>query len=67
MVYMTVAEVARQLRVDESTVRIWIRSGMLPAIRVGRQYRIARSDYEYFIARKEKPQDQMVRALAYAS
>jgi len=39
---MTVPEVARALRCTEGTVRHWIRTGRLPAIRVrgGRQYRI---------------------------
>lgn len=66
MEYLTVAEVAKKLRVDESTVRIWIRTGKLPAIRVGRQYRVDRAAYEQFIGAKEKPQDNMVRALAFA-
>ncbi len=63
---MTVAEVAKALRVDEKTVRNWIRRGLLVGVRVGRQYRIQRSDYEAFVAGKEKPSDPMVRALAFA-
>lgn len=66
MKYMTVGEVAKELRVDEKTVRNWIRNGMLVAVRVGRQYRIDRSEYEAFIGRKEKPQDKMIHALAFA-
>ena len=64
---MTVGEVAEKLRVSEKTVRNWIRDGRLVAVRVGRQYRILRSEYEAFVAGKEKPQDPMVRALAFAS
>ena len=64
--YMTVGEVAELLRVDEKTVRNWIRNGLLPAIRVGRQYRIERTEYESFVSARGKPTDPMVRALAFA-
>ena len=39
--FMTVAEVAETLRVNQETVRRWIRSGALPATRLGRDYRIS--------------------------
>lgn len=64
--YMTVAEVAEELRVDQRTIRNWIRDGRLVAIRVGRQWRIERSEYDRFIERKEHPQDRMINALAFA-
>lgn len=37
---MTVPEVAAQLRIDPATVRRWIADGTLPAIKVGRDYRV---------------------------
>lgn len=37
---MTVPEVADQLRVHPVTVRRWIKDGSLPAVKVGRDYRI---------------------------
>jgi excisionase family DNA binding protein len=41
---LTVAEVAAQTRCHEKTVREWIRSGVLPAIRLpGGRYRVART------------------------
>lgn len=55
MNYMTVAEVAGDLRVDESTVRRLIRAGQLPATRVGRQYRIAPADLAEYKKRSEVP------------
>lgn len=43
--WMTTADVAKELRVHPSTVRYWIASGALSAMRVGeRQWRIRRSD-----------------------
>jgi excisionase family DNA binding protein len=42
--YLTVAEVAELLRLNQQTVRNWIDAGTLPAIRVGRRVRIKRSD-----------------------
>ena len=48
---LTVTEVAEQLRVTGVTVRAWIRSGRLAAIRVGgRGYRVRRSDLEQMVA-----------------
>lgn len=42
--FLTVAEVAEMLRLNQQTVRNWIDAGTLPAIRVGRRVRIKRSD-----------------------
>jgi excisionase family DNA binding protein len=42
--FLTVAEVAEMLRLNQQTVRNWIDAGSLPAIRVGRRVRIKRSD-----------------------
>jgi excisionase family DNA binding protein len=44
--YMTVAEVAATLKLNQQTVRNWIDQGSLPALRVGRRVRIKRSDFE---------------------
>src|SRR5437660_8451797 len=42
--FLTVAEVAGILKVNQQTVRNWIDQGSLPALRVGRRVRIRRSD-----------------------
>lgn len=42
--FATVAEVARQLRVSNMTVYRLVKGGQLPAVRVGRGYRIRESD-----------------------
>src|ERR1017187_8871645 len=44
--FMTVAEVAEVLKLNQQTVRNWIDQGSLPALRVGRRVRIKRSDFE---------------------
>src|SRR5580693_8666277 len=44
--FMTVAEVAELLKLNQQTVRNWIDAGSLPAIRVGRRVRIKRSDLD---------------------
>jgi excisionase family DNA binding protein len=44
--YLTVAEVATTLKLNQQTVRNWIDAGTLPALRVGRRVRIKRSDFE---------------------
>ena len=47
--YMTVAEVAATLKLNQQTVRNWIDAGTLPAVRVGRRVRIKRSDFDRII------------------
>ncbi|MDQ4143593.1 MAG: helix-turn-helix domain-containing protein [Actinomycetota bacterium] len=42
--FLTVAEVARTLRVSNMTVYRLVNSGQLPAVRVGRGYRIREDD-----------------------
>jgi excisionase family DNA binding protein len=44
--FLTVAEVAEILKLNQQTVRNWIDQGSLPAVRVGRRVRIKRSDLE---------------------
>lgn len=44
--FLTVAEVAATLKLNQQTVRNWIDQGSLPALRVGRRVRIRRSDFE---------------------
>jgi excisionase family DNA binding protein len=48
--YVTVAEVADQLRVSNMTVYRLVQSGQLPAVRVGRSYRISEEDVDRFLA-----------------
>jgi excisionase family DNA binding protein len=43
--YLTVAEVAETLKLNQQTVRNWIDQGSLPALRVGRRVRIKRSEF----------------------
>ncbi len=47
--WMTTEEIAHDLRVKESTVREWIRQKRLKAVKIGRDFRIKRSDYNKFI------------------
>jgi excisionase family DNA binding protein len=48
--YLTVAEVAQLLKLNQQTVRNWIDQGSLPALRVGRRVRIKRTDLERVLA-----------------
>jgi excisionase family DNA binding protein len=48
--YLTVADVAELLKLNQQTVRNWITDGSLPAVRVGRRVRIKRSDIERVLA-----------------
>jgi excisionase family DNA binding protein len=50
MRYVTVAEVAGQLRVSNMTVYRLVQSGQLPAVRIGRSYRIREEDVDKYLA-----------------
>ncbi len=50
--YLKITEVCGHLRVVPKTVRRWILSGELPATKIGRDWRIARSDLRAFIAER---------------
>jgi len=47
--FLTVADIAGRLRLTEQTVRNWIDEGKLPAFRIGRRLRIARSDFDRLV------------------
>ena len=46
---LTTAEVARELRKCTRFVQTEIRSGRLPACRIGQQYRVCRTDLEDYV------------------
>ncbi len=48
--FLTVAEVAAQLRVSTMTVYRLIKAGELPAMRVGKSYRLREDDVDRFLA-----------------
>ena len=47
--FLTVAEVASMMRVSTMTVYRLIKSGELPAVRVGKGYRIRESELQRFL------------------
>ena len=47
--FMTVAEVAAALRMNQQTIRNWIDAGQLPAVRIGRRVRVLSSDFAALI------------------
>lgn len=53
--YLTVAEVAETLKLNQQTVRNWIEQGSLPALRVGRRVRIRRSDFQRILEESYSP------------
>ncbi len=56
--FLTVQEIAREMRVSWKTVVRLIQSGELPAIKFGRSYRILKTDYqEYLKKRSIQPPD----------
>ncbi len=51
---LTLREVASYLRLTRTTVQRWCNEGRLPAVRIGKEYRIRRSDLEaWFKAQRD--------------
>jgi excisionase family DNA binding protein len=48
---LTVSEVASEFHVTAQTIRNWIEHGVLPAVRVGRGYRIGREEVDALLER----------------
>ena len=47
--WLSVEDVAQMLKMDEETVRKWIRRKDLRAYKFGRDYRIRREDFDQFV------------------
>jgi excisionase family DNA binding protein len=47
--YMLLKEIAEILKVHVITVRRWVIKGRLPAYLLGKDYRVAKSDFEKFM------------------
>jgi excisionase family DNA binding protein len=48
--FLTPSEVARTLKTVHATALAYIRSGQIPASRIGRRYVVRRSDLDAFVA-----------------
>ena len=52
---LTPTEIAKRLNLHPNTVRDYLKAGILPAIKLGRVWRVEEKDLEEFIrARKQK-------------
>jgi excisionase family DNA binding protein len=49
----TPEEAAEALKVTPKTIRIWLRTGQIGGIKVGRLWRVRERDLEAFLERKE--------------
>jgi excisionase family DNA binding protein/PAS domain S-box-containing protein len=62
---MSVTEVAEWCGVGRSTVGYWVRSGKLPAERVGRDYTIDTQDLLYYLNASGKPVPEWLRGVVH--
>ena len=53
---LTVDEVARYLRVHPMTVQRWCRTGEMPAAKIGRAYRIKKTELDAWWGRRTLPE-----------
>jgi len=56
---LTSAEVAQYLRISARTVRLWAECAVLPAVRVGKQWRFRRTELEGFLKASEGSFDEL--------
>jgi excisionase family DNA binding protein len=56
MAILTIKEASELLRVPPRTLRLWAELGEVPAIKVGRQWRLRRRDIEEWLLRPINPQ-----------
>jgi excisionase family DNA binding protein len=56
---LTVPQVADEFQVTSQTIRNWIDQGVLPAIRVGRAFRIERADVDALMGRARAESDSL--------
>lgn len=52
---LTTIDVSRWLGVSPRTLRLWAESSVIPAVKVGRQWRFRRDDVQQWLQRKGKP------------
>jgi excisionase family DNA binding protein len=56
---LTVPQVAEEFQVTAQTIRNWIDQGIIPAVRLGRAFRIARSDVDALLARAKAESESL--------
>ena len=56
--FLTIREVAHLLKLSEATIRKWCREGRLPALKLGKAYRIRRSDIDRLFEQARKKTEQ---------
>ena len=56
--WLSVDEIAKNLKMDVETVRNWIRRKQLKAYRFGRDYRIRREDFDAFVRERATTDDE---------
>lgn len=54
--YLTVSEVAENLKIPVATIRDWLRRGHLKGVRLGRHWRVKEIDFKSFIKEQEVAQ-----------
>ena len=53
--WLTVPQVSAELKIHPATVRIWIKTGRLRAVRVGREWRVRRSEVDRTVMSDASP------------
>jgi excisionase family DNA binding protein len=62
---LTPSDVANRLQMNERTVTLWLRKGLLRGFKIGKEWRVSETDLETFIeASANKPSASSSRSVA---
>lgn len=56
--WLTLKQIADELKYHIETVREWVRTGQLTGYKMGRDYRVKRSDFNKFLEERKKQQPE---------
>lgn len=56
--WLTLADIADELKLHIETIREWVRDKKLPAYKVGRDYRVKRADLDKFLEERRTTPDE---------
>ena len=52
---MSIGEVSKRTGFTSGAIRGWIKRALLPAVRIGKEYRVREADLEQYLSGKERP------------
>jgi len=64
--FLTTAQIARRIGLHEATVRLWMRDGRLPAVKMGSEWRMTEGELTRWMNEKQKVAVSLYRPDGYS-